>query len=1046
MSQKREIFLIPYAHLDTQWRWEYPTTIKKYIKNTLEENIHLFEKYSGHRFNFTGALRYSMMKEYYPEYFEKVRQYIEEGRWFFTGTSLDETDTLTPSAESMIRNILYGDRWVKSEFGENTDRTHMIPDCFGFPANMPSVLAHCGIHSFSSQKLTWNSAVGIPFDIGIWKGPDGNSVVSGLNPGSYVSPILFPIHKNPVRLNRLEKFGKKYGIWKSFQYYGVGDIGGSVREKDAKNAIASVEHSKIANDGLVVRQGSPEEFFSELTEEEKQRMDTYEGDLLLINHSAGTLTSATIMKRWNRLNEQMGFAAEVAAVTAMIVAGTTYPNDKIKSAWYRTIGNQMHDILTGTSTPTAYEYSHNDEVVALKTWDAVLHDSALALAPYVKGDGRILIFNPLGEFRRDPVDIELDDWNEENGLEASIIDGEGKSIAVQIHKNDEDNYQATFIPELKPFHWSRFTILPKKTGVANPVTINKSSDHFILENFYYRVKVSKKGSIESIFQKKMEKELLKRPLAYEFQKEKPAAFPAWNMDWKDRNKPPFLRIEDGGDVEVLEEGPLRCTLRITIPYISSKFVKNISLSQDSEYVNFTERIDWKEKGCSFKLALNANMTKPEVTYNWETSRIKRGLNNEKQYEMPSRYWVDMSEGNWGISIIEDSKYGYDHPLDDTLRMTLIYTPKTHRIGGYHDQAWHDWGKHTIRYGIFGHEGDFKQTDHLARRFNQKIRSFTITNEESSQTKQEVSLFKVSNKQLGILAVKKPEDMDGVLIRLYERYGEEVEAELEFSFDILEVNQVNGLEEHLNTVPYNGNKFTIKMGANAIHSYIVKLKSMPKPQNTSQAQIQLDYDSRMVGYQGGVQALFPAEITPKTIKSGTISYQIAKDAKENSMQCNSQKISLSNGYNTLSILVGSKEESSALFEFVDAEEKVLAAEQHQISPFTGFIGQWDTRLWKKEPKHFLKNHRDYLWRNKCIGIKPGYVNRERLEWYSTHTHKDGKDLPYRYGYMYTITLEIPEGTDSLVLPNDKNIHILAMTASSQPIKLKSSLVLNDKFDF
>jgi len=227
MPIKKEIFLIPYAHLDTQWRWEYPTTINKYIKNTLEENIRLFEKYPAeHRFNFTGALRYQMMKEYYPEQFEKVKQYIKEGRWSFTGSCLDETDTLTPSVESMIRNILYGDRWAKAEFGENEDRTHMIPDCFGFPANMPSVLAHCGIKGFHTQKLTWNSAVGIPFEIGIWEGPDGNGIVSALNPGSYVAPLIPPVHRSPRRLKRLEKLGEKNGIWKSFQYYGVGDIGG----------------------------------------------------------------------------------------------------------------------------------------------------------------------------------------------------------------------------------------------------------------------------------------------------------------------------------------------------------------------------------------------------------------------------------------------------------------------------------------------------------------------------------------------------------------------------------------------------------------------------------------------------------------------------------------------------------------------------------------------------------------------------------------------------------------------------------------------------
>jgi len=199
MMTEKIFFLIPYSHLDTQWRWEFPTTIKKYIKRTLEKNIYLFEKYPEHRFNFTGAIRYAMMKEYYPDLFQKVKTYIHEGRWNFVGTCLDETDALIPSVESMIRNILYGDRWAKEELGKSS-RDYVIPDCFGFPCNMPSVLRHCGIRGFSTQKLTWGSAVGIPFEIGIWKGPDGSELVCALNPGAYNSHLLRPIYKNKKRL------------------------------------------------------------------------------------------------------------------------------------------------------------------------------------------------------------------------------------------------------------------------------------------------------------------------------------------------------------------------------------------------------------------------------------------------------------------------------------------------------------------------------------------------------------------------------------------------------------------------------------------------------------------------------------------------------------------------------------------------------------------------------------------------------------------------------------------------------------------------------
>ena len=297
----KEIYLVPYSHLDTQWRWEFPTTINKYIKNTLAENIILFEKYPEHQFNFTGALRYQMMKDYFPEKFRIVKQYIDEGRWHPAGTCLDETDALVPSVESSIRNIMYGYLWQMEEFG-GSDRDYMIPDCFGFPENLPTVMGHCNISGFSSNKLTWNSAVGIPFEIGKWEGPDGSDIVCAFNPCRYNAHLELPVFLNPGRLNRLKKLGKKNGVWKSFQYYGVGDIGGAPTEGSVKRAIRSMEFYKKPCHDIKVRQGGASGFFAELTEDEKNRLDTYDGDLLLINHSAGTLTSAAIMKRWNRKN------------------------------------------------------------------------------------------------------------------------------------------------------------------------------------------------------------------------------------------------------------------------------------------------------------------------------------------------------------------------------------------------------------------------------------------------------------------------------------------------------------------------------------------------------------------------------------------------------------------------------------------------------------------------------------------------------------------------------------------------------------------------
>jgi alpha-mannosidase len=181
--EKPTLYVVPYAHLDTQWRWDYVKTINEYIPNTMRQNFALFEKYPHYVFNFSGSNRYRMMKEYYPADYAKVKAYVAAGRWFPSGSSVEESDVNTPSAESLVRQILYGKQFFRRELGK-TSAEYMLPDCFGFPASLPSILAHAGIKGFSTQKLTWKSAapvggpdspertpIGIPFNVGVWTGP-----------------------------------------------------------------------------------------------------------------------------------------------------------------------------------------------------------------------------------------------------------------------------------------------------------------------------------------------------------------------------------------------------------------------------------------------------------------------------------------------------------------------------------------------------------------------------------------------------------------------------------------------------------------------------------------------------------------------------------------------------------------------------------------------------------------------------------------------------------------------------------------------------------
>src|ERR1700752_240615 len=232
LSKEPTLYVVAYAHLDTQWRWEYPRVINDYIPKTMHDNFALFEKYPHYVFNFSGANRYRMMKEYWPADYARVKQYVAAGRWFPAGSSMEESDVNLPAAKSLFGQILYVNQFFRRELGR-TSAEYMLPDCFGFPASLPSILAHAGIKGFSTQKLTWNSANGIPFNVGCWQGPERRGVIAALNPGSYGGQVRRDIsNRHPHGPNgpsvqedwphRVFSNGKVSGLVTDYYYYGTG--------------------------------------------------------------------------------------------------------------------------------------------------------------------------------------------------------------------------------------------------------------------------------------------------------------------------------------------------------------------------------------------------------------------------------------------------------------------------------------------------------------------------------------------------------------------------------------------------------------------------------------------------------------------------------------------------------------------------------------------------------------------------------------------------------------------------------------------------------
>lgn len=1031
LSKEKILFTVGYAHLDTQWRWDYQKTIKEYIWNTMVDNFALFEKYPDYVFNFSGANRYRMIKEYYPKEYEKVKEYVAKGRWFPSGSSMEENDVMAPSFESIIRQILYGTNYFKKEFGFSS-KEYMLPDCFGFPASLPSILAHCGLKGFSTQKLSWGSAVGIPFNIGVWVGPDGQSVVAALNPGDYVGKITGDLTQNEAWRKRVLENGQKYGVFADYMYFGTGDVGGAPEENSVRNLEKRIESSQQSE--LKVVSAKADEFFLNVTEEQKQKLPVYRGEFLLTNHSAGSITSQAAMKRWNRKNEFLGYSAEASAVMADWLGGAKYNLDKLTEAWRLVLGAQFHDILPGTSIPRAYEFSWNDEILAANQFGSVLQDASGAVSRAL--DTRVsgipvVVYNSLAFDREDVVEAEVEFT--EAIKNCRVFSPEGVEVPSQVVEVNGTKARVVFLAKVPSLGYSVFEIRPSSEPCRLATGLKATSN--TLENSRYVIKINRDGDVSSIFDKKAKRELLASPARLSFHYEKPQQWPAWNMDWEDRMKPPVGYVEGPAKITVLENGPARVAIKIERESRHSKFVQILRLSAGSagDRVEFQNYIDWATMESSLKAVFPLTVSNPLATYNWGVGTIQRGNNDPKKFEVPSHLWFDLTDktGAYGVSVLEDCKYGSDKPADNILRLTLLYTPGVRSWPK--EQAYQDFGKHEVLYALYGHQGDWRagNTNQQALRLNQPLIAFQ-TVQHGGTLGRTFSFVRVSHDNIVISALKKAENSDEIIVRLVETKGRSVKkATLTFASPVMTAREVNGVEEEVGPAQVKDGKLVFDLTPYCLKTFALKL-TPPKtkilePVSTS---VELPYNVDVFSFDdhkadGSFDAegrSYPAELLPQTVVADSITFKLGPkyDGAKNAVACEGQVIGLPEGnFNRLYILAAASEENQkGVFKIGGKQVEI------PIAYWSGFIGQWDKRLWAEGEASKIDFDRDKFT---YIGLAPGYTKQDNVAFFTTHLHNrtEGNE-PYIYGYMFKYRIDLPAGAKEIVLPNNPKIRILAMT--------------------
>ncbi|MFG0257240.1 MAG: alpha-mannosidase [Phycisphaerales bacterium JB043] len=1033
---QRALYAVAYAHLDTQWRWDFVTTIDEYIRSTLVDNFELLDAHPEYVFNFTGSVRYEMMREYYPELYERLKEYIARGRWHVSGSSVDEGDVNVPSPESIIRQVLYGNLFFEREFGK-TSNDFMLPDCFGFPASLPSIWAHCGLLGFSTQKLTWGSAVGIPFEIGIWEGPNGDSIIAALDPGPYVGAIEGRVDTNQQWAQRIEDNGTLFGVWADYHYYGTGDQGGA----PAQDAVANYSSSSTRTDGLFdLVLGSSGSMYEDITPEQRARLPRYKGDMLLTEHSAGTLTSQSYMKRWNRQAEQLADSAERAATMAWATAGDPYPREKLERSWVRVLANQMHDILPGTSIPRAYRYSWNDEIVAMNGFADVLTRAIGAASAQL--DTRVegtplVVFNPLTIARQDVVEATVE---MANARHVRVFDARGNEVPSQQLARDGSAISILFLASVEPNSLTVFDVRSSDSPFddQNGPMVGPS----YIENERYKVELNSAGDIERIYDKREQEEILSSPSQLVFTHETPRSWPAWNMDWADRIKEPLGVVDGTPVVRIVERGPIRARLEITRQARNSRFIQQIVLARQGagHIVEVDNEIDWQSSGVALRASFPLSISNPNATYNWGLGTIERGNIEPKRYEVPSHGWFNLTDtsDDYSVTILEDSKFGSDKPTDDMLRLTLLYSPGVRNW--YMDQHSQDWGLHEMRYAVAGHAGDWRdaRAEWLARRFNQPLRAFSVPQHDGPLGRS-FSLASSSTPQIDIRAIKLSERRDSVIIRVQELWGQNAQdARINLSTDALSAHEVDGQERRLAPAQLDGNSIVLEMSPYAIRSFEIELEPRQAPDaNETILHVDLPFnidvfstdDNRNDGSMDMLGRTYPAEMLPDTIHDHGVSFTLeSTDPSEpNALEARGQSIVLSDGdWDTLHLLVAAQDDIDTTIG--------LGSVQHNahVQSWTGFVGQWDDRVWdRKFPKV------DHKGEGRVTAIVPGFVKRAPITWFATHRHDtDRGNEAYTFSYIYRLSIPRVGSARTLHLPHDERLRVFAATLAHSATRTAS----------
>ncbi len=805
-----------HAHIDIAWLWPLRVTRGKTAR-TFATALALMEQYPDYTFTQSQPHLYKMVQHDHPDLFARVRARIKEGRWNATGGTWVEPDTYMPGGESLVRQFLYGMRYFMRELGVRPE-VLWLPDVFGYSAALPQIMKLAGIRYFFTSKLSWNKHTRYPYDTFWWEGLDGTRILTQLATTPELDVRPEGIERTTYNASLLPQ--EIWETWTRYQQkdanrhlivaYGMGDGGGGPN-RDMIERRARMEN--LPGMPQVIHSRA-EEFFHTLEQTMADDLPRWVGELFLQLH-LGTLTTQARTKRHNRLTEVLLHDAEALASTAYLLEGD-YPHETLNQSWETVLLNQFHDILPGSSTTPVYEDTERDYAEAQTRAQSVLDNAMQTITRHIRWDEDMdgfAVFNTLSTTHGGPVEVKLPG---EGPVE--IVGPSGRHKSYQWI--DESARRALILSNSIPAYGHKaYIVRPTDNYHPVPVYGPVSGTAQQLENECLRAEFDERGYLVGLYDREYGRDVLapgeigNQLWAYV---DRPPKWDAWDVE---------AYVQDQGwqlepdTVRLVEEGPLRATLEITYHFNNSQIVQHVSLVAGQRLLIFKTDVDWHERHILLRAHFPLAVRAMQATYETQFGAIQRPTHQNTtwdfaQHEVPAQRWSDLSEARYGVSLINDCKYGHS-TRDNVLTLSLLRSPTN-------PDPEADQGQHTFTYALYPHGGDWRQeTVACARRFNHPLRSYRLSG-GGTWLPVVWGLAQCETPGVVVDTIKKAEDDDALIVRVYEAHGGRATASLAFPAHIASAEEVNLLEEAIAPFEALGDTLRFPLTPYQIRSFRVKL--------------------------------------------------------------------------------------------------------------------------------------------------------------------------------------------------------------------------------